>query len=215
MISTDSLIPGFKVLQMAQPAVRFAVPHARKLCRSLLDAMNDAVIILDPRSLRILDANESALKIYGYSKEEFIGKELKELTDDVRDYSRLFRGQRGIERTDFNKTGGKIDFLVSLSEIDYWGRKVILSVNTDIGERKRIETLAVSSEKRLRLLIQSISEIVALVDAGGLVLFISPQVERVLGLKVQEVRGRSIFDFVHRDDQQRVTVEYAKTIQEP
>jgi two-component system cell cycle sensor histidine kinase/response regulator CckA len=200
---------------MAQPAVRFAVQRARKLCRSLLDAVNDAVIILDPRSLRILDANESALKIYGYSKDEFIGKELKELTHDVRDYSRLFRRRRAIERTDFNKTGGKIDFLVSLSEIDYWGRKAILSINTDIGERKRIETLATSGEKRLRLLIQSISEIVALVDAGGLVLFISPQVERVLGLKVQEVTGRSIFDFVHRDDQQRVTAEYAKTIQEP
>jgi two-component system, cell cycle sensor histidine kinase and response regulator CckA len=200
---------------MAQPAVRFAVPHARRLCRSLLDAMNDAVMILDPRSSRIVDANESALKIYGYSKEEFIGKELKELTHETVDYSRLVRPRQRIERTDFNKAGGKIDFLVSLSKIDYWGRKAILSINTDIGERKRIETLAISGEKRLRLLIQGISEIVALVDAGGLVLFISPQVERVLGLKVQEVIGRSIFDFVHGDDQERVTAEYSKTVQEP
>ena len=69
---------------MAQQTAKFAVPSARKLCRSLLDAMNDAVIVLDPKSLRVLDANESAMKFYGYSKEEFIGKPLKELTHDIR-----------------------------------------------------------------------------------------------------------------------------------
>src|SRR5438270_528140 len=199
---------------MAQQAVKLSVPRARKLCRSLLHAMNDAVLILASRSLRILDANESALKIYGYSKEEFIGKELKELTHDVCSYSHLLQKQ-SIERTDFNKTGGKIDFLVSLSAIDYWGRRAILSINSDIRERKRIEALATAGEKRLRLLIQGISEIVALVDPEGRVLFISPQVERVLGLTVQEVTGRSVFDFVHPDDRERIAAEYARTVQEP
>jgi len=200
---------------MAQPTAKFAVPRARKLCRSLLDAMNDAVIILDPKSLRVLDANESAFRFYGYSKEEFIGKALKELTHDVRDYSHLPSHGQSIERTDFTKTGGKIDFLVSLSTIDYWGRKAILSINRDISERKRIESLIISSEKKLRLLIEGISEIVVIIDAEGLISFISPQVERVLGFGVDEVRGRSVFDFVHPDDQERAGREYAKTVQEP
>jgi two-component system, cell cycle sensor histidine kinase and response regulator CckA len=199
---------------MAQPAAKFAVPNARKLCRLLLDAMNDAVIVLDPKSLRVLDANESALKFYGYSKEEFIGKPLKEFTHDIRDYSHLPRHGQSIERTDFNKAGEKIDFLVSLSSIDYWGRKAILSVNRDIGDRKRIEALIASNGKKMRLLVQGISEIVSLLDAEGRVTFISPQVERVLGIPVQEVIGRSVFDFIHPDDRERATTEYAKTVQE-
>src|ERR1700704_612290 len=166
---------------MVQQA-KFAVPHARKLCRSLLNAVNDVVIILDPRSLRILDANESAIQIYGYPKKELVGKELKELTHDVRDYSHLVHHRQSIERTDFTKTGAKIEFLVSLSDIDYWGRKAVLSINRDIRERKRIEAIIASSENKLRLLIQGISETVALVDAEGLIRFISPQVERVLGM---------------------------------
>lgn len=143
---------------MAQQAAKFAAPYAQKLCRSLLDAVNDAVIIFDPRSLRVLDANASAFKIYGYSKEELIGKEMKDLTHEVRDYPRLVRHGQSVERTDFDKAGKTIDFLVSVSTIDYWGRKAVLSINRDIRDRKRIEAVIISSEKRLRLLIQGISE---------------------------------------------------------
>ena len=198
---------------MAQRA-KFAVTHARKLCRALLSAVNDVVLILDPGSLRILDANESAFKVYGYSKEELIGKQLKVLTQDTRDYARLVRHRQTIERTDCSKSGAKIDFLVSLSNIDYWGRKAILSINRDISERKRIETVISSSEHKLSSLIEGISEIVALIDAEGIVRFISPQVERVLGTRVQKVTGRNAFDFIHPHDYKRVETEYAKVMQE-
>jgi PAS domain S-box-containing protein len=196
---------------MAQKATKFAAPYAQKICRSLLDAVNDAVIIFDPRSLRILEVNEGACKVYGYSREEFIGKEMKELTHEIGDYSRLVRHGQSIERTDFNKAGGKIDLLVSLSTIDYWGRKVVLSINRDIRDRKRIEAVITSNEKKLRLLIQGISEIVALLDGEGLVRFISPQVERVLGIPASEVTGHSVFDFVHPDDRQGVRKDRAGT----
>jgi two-component system cell cycle sensor histidine kinase/response regulator CckA len=200
---------------MPTQAAKFAMSHAQRLCRSLLDAVNDAVLILDPKSLEILDANESALIIYGYSKAELIGKSMKQLTCETRDYPRLVRYGQSTERKDFNKAGESIDFLVSMSAIDYWGRKAILSINRDISDRKRIESIITSSERRLRLLIQGISEIVSLIDAAGVVRFVSPQVERVLGLPVAETKGKSVFDFVHPDDRQRVITEYEKTVQEP
>jgi PAS domain S-box-containing protein len=198
---------------MAQHA-KFAVAHARKLCRALLTAVNDVVLILDPRSLRILDANESAFKVYGYVKEELIGKQLKALTQDTHDYARLVRNRQIIERTDVCKSGAKIDFLVSLSNIDYWGRKAILSINRDISERKRIETVVSSSEHKLRSLVEGISEIVALIDEKRIIRFISPQVERVLGISVQDVTGRNAFDFLHFDDYKRIETEYARIMQE-
>ena len=129
-------------------------------------------------------------------------------------YSRLPSHGQSIERTDFNKAGEKIDFLVSLSHIDYWGRKAILSVNRDISDRKRIEALITSNGKKMRLLVEGISEIVVIIDAEGRITFISPQVERVLGIPVEEVLGRSVFDFIHPDDQERAANEYAKTVQE-
>jgi two-component system, cell cycle sensor histidine kinase and response regulator CckA len=199
---------------MPPKAAKFAATYAQRLCRSLLDAVNDVILILDSRSLRILDANESALRIYGYSKEELIGKDLKALTSEA-DSMRLVRHGQVVERTDFTKSGQRIDFLVNTSTIDYWGRKAVLSINRDISDRKRIEYIIAGNEKKLRLLIHGISEIVALLDKEGLVRFVSPQVERVLGIPVAAVKGQSVFNFVHPDDRQRVSKEFEKTTQEP
>lgn len=160
-------------------------------------------------------ANRCAAKIYGYSKKELVGKELRELTREPLDYSYTLHSGHTFERTDIGKNGEKIDFLVSLSAINYWGRRAILCINRDIGDRKRIETAIAASEKRTRLLIQGISEIVALLDPSGFVHFISPQVQRVLGIAESEVVGRKVFDFLHPDDRQRAASEFAKTVDEP
>lgn len=194
---------------------QFAVPDARKLCRSLLDAVNDVVVILDPKSLRIIDVNRCAAKIYNYSKKELIGKELRELTREPLDYSYTTRSGHTFERTDIGKNGEKIEFLVSLSAINYWGRRAILSINHDIRDRKRIEELIAASERRTRLLIQGISEIVALLDPSGVVRFVSPQSQRVLGIAESDVVGQSVFDFLHPEDRERAASEFAKTVSEP
>ena len=194
---------------------QFAVSDARRLCRSLLDAINDVVLIFEPNSLRVIAANKSACKAYGYTKKELVGKHLQVLTQDTTDYSHALRSGRNFERTDVNKQGGRLDFLVSLSAVDYWGRRAILSINRDIRDRKRIETAVVASEKWLRLLLWGISEIVALLDAKGVVRFINPQVQRVLGVQIPEVIGQSVFDFIHPEDRERAVAEFAKTADEP
>jgi len=47
---------------------QFAVSDARRLCRSLLDAVNDVVLIFEPGSSRVLAANKAACTVYGYTK---------------------------------------------------------------------------------------------------------------------------------------------------
>src|SRR6185369_5805694 len=59
-----------------------------------------------------------------------------------------------------------------------------------------------------------ISEIVAMVDPQGVVKFISPQVERVLGFCTTDLVGRNAFEFIHPDDRERAQAEYSKTVQE-
>jgi PAS domain S-box-containing protein len=137
------------------------------------------------------------------------------LTDDTTNYLHVLRSGRTFERTDVTKQGDKIEFLVSLSSIDYWGRRAVLSINRDIGDRKRIEAAISANEKRLQLLLHGISEIVALLDDKGVVRFISPQVQRVLGIPTSDVIDQNVFDFVHPDDRERAAGEFAKTVTEP
>jgi PAS domain S-box-containing protein len=181
----------------------------------VIDAVNTVILIFDARSYRILDANRRALEVYGYSRRQLLGKELRQLTHEVPNYSDLVRSAGNMERTDFNKAGEPLQFLVGLSLFDYGGRKAVLSMQRDIGDRKVIEAAIVSSEKRLKTVLESISEIVVLIDAQGKITFVSPQVERVLGVKANEVTGHDVFEFIHPDDRERAHAEYSQTIQEP
>lgn len=65
----------------------------------------------------------------------------------------------------------------------------------------------------LQLLIQNISDIVVVIASDGTIRFSNPQLERVLGLRTKDVVGRSIFDFIHPEDQLRAGIEFADTIQ--
>ena len=67
----------------------------------------------------------------------------------------------------------------------------------------------------LQSLIQNISEIVVVIDAAGCIRFSSPQLEKILGLRSEDVVGRNIFDFIHPDDLHRAQVEYSETIRKP
>jgi two-component system, cell cycle sensor histidine kinase and response regulator CckA len=68
-------------------------------------------------------------------------------------------------------------------------------------------------EKWFRTLIHNISDIVAMIDARGIVRFVNPRIELVLGYRAADMLGRNVFDFVHPEDLQRATLEYSDTLQ--
>jgi PAS domain-containing protein len=53
-----------------------------------MDAVNDVILIFDPKSFRILDANKRAVEAYGYSHRELVRKEMLDLNPRWR---QLFR----------------------------------------------------------------------------------------------------------------------------
>ncbi|MGZ4900587.1 MAG: PAS domain S-box protein, partial [Candidatus Angelobacter sp.] len=68
-------------------------------------------------------------------------------------------------------------------------------------------------EKWFRTLIHNISDIVALVDAEGILRFINPRLETVLGYRAADMLGRDMFDFIHPEDFRRASLEYSQIIQ--
>ena len=200
---------------MSSDAHRSRHYNARKICRSIMDAIPDAILLLDPHTFRILDVNRCATELYGYSRKELLGMQLRELTNDVPTYAELLNPRPGVEATHINHRGEKLDFLVSLSLIEYWGRKAVLSINRDVREMKRMHASVAANETKFRLLIHNISEIVSLIDRDGVVRFISPQIERVLGIAPHEAMNRDVFEFVHPEERARARQEYAQTVREP
>jgi len=64
----------------------------------------------------------------------------------------------------------------------------------ELAERHRTEEKLRASEERFRAMIENISEAIALVDAQGVVYYVSPASERILGYTAAERIGLSAFD---------------------
>lgn len=113
--------------------------------RNLFDRANDAIFIFEPQGETILEANKKACELYGFPKEELIGKSLKDLTKNVErgqeQIQQLLRHQssRNFETIHFNKDGKPMEMLVNSSVVEYAGRTAIMSIIRDITELRSLE----------------------------------------------------------------------------
>src|ERR687898_2897973 len=69
-------------------------------------------------------------------------------------------------------------------------------IGRDITERKEAEDSLRRSEERFRSLVQNASDIIIILEADGTVRYVSPAIERVLGLQTEEVIGKNAVAFV-------------------
>ena len=66
---------------------------------------------------------------------------------------------------------------------------------------------------KYRLIVENAPEILALIGEAGIIVYVSPYTEKVLGYRPEELEGRNIFEFVHPEDVARASGEYSDTVQ--
>lgn len=80
------------------------------------------------------------------------------------------------------------------------GEPLYRGVLLDITDRKEIQQAAALQEQRFRSLVQDMSDVIAVFDAGATINYISPSVQRVLGFHPEEQIGTSSLALVHPED---------------
>ena len=75
----------------------------------------------------------------------------------------------------------------------------------DITERKKIEEQLRSEEHLFRTLAEQSSDMIVLVDRKGIITYENPAIEKILGFKVEERIGASLFDLIHTEDLKLIT----------
>ena len=152
-------------LMLAAWAVWFVLRERRKteeeLRRSrerywaMLAHAADAVVLLD-RHLTVLEWNPQAVALYGYGREEVIGKSLQTLglaeqEELLKILSRLDRGESVVELETRrrNRSGEWVDVGLRVTSFQEAGsgQKVILELGSDLREKIRLRQKAIEMEK--------------------------------------------------------------------
>ncbi|MEI7638191.1 MAG: PAS domain S-box protein [Syntrophus sp. (in: bacteria)] len=166
----------------------------------------------------LIDANESFLKMFGYSSEEIIGKSvLMFLAPESVELAvhKLKEFSLG-DQSYFEAKGLRKD--KTIFSIELKGRPIrykdldarVLAIR-DITDRKQAEEALRVSETSSRTLIENSFDVIFTLDAEGTFLFVSPAWERHFGYPVSEVIGGNFASFMHPDDVEPC-VEYLMAI---
>src|SRR5690348_6325218 len=73
-------------------------------------------------------------------------------------------------------------------------------LEAQMAESRRVEAALRESEERWRTLLANSQEIVTLVNADGVLSYVSPSIERWLGHKPEDVIGADAASMLHPDD---------------
>jgi len=135
---------------------------SEKELRNIFDSAHDAIIIMEPYNEIVYDVNDRACEIYGYSRREFIGISLADISNDVdlgkeRIKKTIQQGDYlNFETVQYRKDGSKMFLEVNASVINYRGKLAILSINRDVTQRKHAERLIKKSLKEKEVLLKEV-----------------------------------------------------------
>ena len=198
-----------------------ALKQSEQHFRNLFEQAHDAIIIFSPDRELVLDVNERACEVYGFTRTEFIGMSLEAISKDVvrgkeRVANTLERGDYlNFETVQYRKDGTEMFIEINASTILYQGQLVVLSINRDVTDRKRADEKLQNSEKYFRSLIENASDLITIADRNGIIRYESPSLERMLGYKPEERIGSSVLDLVHPDDLSAAKRHFAGGIRNP
>lgn len=127
--------------------------------RRLFDNDHDAILLIDPATLTVLEANRQAKLLYTQSNRPLVGTSITRLYEQPAEAEKSFKAmvenrhspnsghQRRKEHKHRSGDGRLIDVEVNLAFINYAGREVITSHNRDVTHHKQIIQRAQQSHR--------------------------------------------------------------------
>ena len=164
---------------------------------------------------RFVAVNTTGVRTFGFrAAEEVVGRTAFELGIwvDPEERDRLFggiaEGETRRNEVELRMKNGDIrTHLLSVARFDAEGQAYLLTAGVDVTERRHAEEALRAAEERYRTLVEELPLVtyVASLETGA-ALYMSPQVEELLGYPVEEHLGSLdlLWRIVHPDDLERV-----------
>lgn len=186
--------------------VNVALKKSEKKYRSYIDNAPDGVFVIDETG-KYIEVNDAACRITGYSKDELLKMSFSSMImdesakDGITFLKKLIKtGDSRSELIYRHKSGSK----------RWWDTEAVKLSKTrfivfekDITNRKQTEEVLRESEELFRSVMNNSTELTTLSDSNGIIIFVSPPCESVLGYPSDKLIGERIPNIIHPDDVER------------
>jgi PAS domain S-box-containing protein len=198
--------------------VEEALVESENRYRQLFNSHHTPMLVIDPQSGQIINANPAACAFYGWSWEELTGMSITQINvlppEQIRqemaaahqaDSSQLFHFQHRLangEERDVDVYSGRIQ----------WGDKnYLFSIIIDVTERKKIEQALLESESRFRRIADTMPSLVWTAEPDGKVDYVNRQYQDFTGKPAY--RNNGWFDIpIHPEDRKSTLVRWAHSL---
>jgi len=215
----DGMIEDITERKRAEEALR----ETSQTLQALVQASPLPIIILDSQA-NVKLWNPAAERVFGWSAQEAVGRPNPIVSEhEQKEFSGNFAAVRqgevfsGLEVRRRKKDGSLIDLSVSTALLRDTRNNIVgvMGICEDVTERKRAEEALRESEAKYRALVEQIPAITytAALDEASTTLFISPQVESLLGYSPAEYKADpdNWRKRLHPEDRDRVMAELASS----
>jgi PAS domain S-box-containing protein len=172
-----------------------ALAESEKRYRTAFMTSPDAMTITDLANGRFVDMNEGVTRLFGWTREEVIGRTSAELGiwRDANERQRLTApivatGEcTNLEMQFVTKDGRSVTTLVSSHAVELDGRHCILAVTHDITTRKRVE----EELRKLSMAVEQGAAIVVITDLQRRIEYVNEAFVRSTGYSREEAIGKT------------------------
>jgi PAS domain S-box-containing protein len=206
------LIPAIEAVRAGRRFVSSSIEFShdteglRSRLAAIVESSNDAIISRNLSGV-IESWNSGAQRMFGYTEEEAVGQSITIIIPPplrVEERTVLRRLQVGqsidnYETRRVTKDGRTIDVSITAWPLkDLEGRITgTVKMVRDITENRGTAAALRESEQRFRLAMSNIAAGVYTLDPEGVVTYMNPAAETMLGWKYFEVRGRNMHEVMH------------------
>jgi PAS domain S-box-containing protein len=178
--------------------------RAERDYRGLFEHAHDAIILLDPSDETVLDANEAACALYGFERDEFVGRSMIDLSvDPVRGRDLVIETCNAggeycsFESRQYRRDGTIMDVKIDSVIVSYQDRRVILSINRDVSAQRRVENERRELLRVLRDVAEQWTTTFDAVQVPIVLLDTRGNIQR-LNRAAQSIAGKPFSELVHR-----------------
>ncbi len=187
--------------------------------RKTFEAAPDSIAIIRMHDGKYLDVNDAFCRLTGFSKKEVIKQTISdiEVIGDSADrdiFERTLQNDQkvgSLETKCRKKDGAFLSVLVSAKILMYGDEECLITIFTDITERKKIEAALRESEEKYRLLTENANDAIFIIQDGK-VLFPNPKASELGRYLGGRPESSSYFDYIHSSDRALIIKRHLKRI---